>query len=153
MRKKESIRLNMLMSSRVPTDQSTVAAWTGWFWVTSLLFSNPTAAIKIPLFFFFLILSTGSEFLGFSSSDPVTVVLDDDGTIVADDAYFLCLPPNTKFMLLHEKETWAPVRRSKCVNICGTFHQLSLTDLSSFTFCAQWTVERPGWPGTLWWFS
>ncbi|TNM87222.1 hypothetical protein fugu_007452 [Takifugu bimaculatus] len=53
----------------------------------------------------------GSEFLGFSATDPVTVVLEDDGTIVADDAYFLCLPPNTKFMLLHEKETWAPVRR------------------------------------------
>uniref|UniRef100_H3DCI9 DNA fragmentation factor, alpha polypeptide n=2 Tax=Tetraodon nigroviridis TaxID=99883 RepID=H3DCI9_TETNG len=53
----------------------------------------------------------GSEFLGFRSSDPVTVVLEDDGTIVADESYFLCLPPNTKFMLLHEKEMWAPVRR------------------------------------------
>lgn len=55
----------------------------------------------------------GGEFLGFSSSDPVTVVLEDDGTIVEDEAYFLCLPLNTKFMLLHEKETWSPIRRSK----------------------------------------
>ncbi|KAM6928848.1 DNA fragmentation factor subunit alpha [Lycodopsis pacificus] len=53
----------------------------------------------------------GSEFLGFSPGDPVTVVLENDGTIVEDQAYFLCLPLNTKFMLLHEKETWSPVRR------------------------------------------
>lgn len=53
----------------------------------------------------------GCEFLGFTPSDPVKVVLEDDGTIVADEAYFLCLPMNTKFMLLHEKETWSPARR------------------------------------------
>ncbi|XP_040008609.1 DNA fragmentation factor subunit alpha [Xiphias gladius] len=53
----------------------------------------------------------GCEFLGFSPSDPVTVVLEDDGTIVEDQSYFLCLPSNTKFMLLHEKESWSPVRR------------------------------------------
>ncbi|KAK9515474.1 hypothetical protein VZT92_026119 [Zoarces viviparus] len=53
----------------------------------------------------------GSEFLGFSPGGPVTVVLENDGTIVEDQAYFLCLPLNTKFMLLHEKETWSPVRR------------------------------------------
>ncbi|XP_028266451.1 DNA fragmentation factor subunit alpha [Parambassis ranga] len=53
----------------------------------------------------------GSEFFGFSPSDPVTVVLENDGTIVEDQSYFLCLPVNTKFMLLHEKETWSPVRR------------------------------------------
>ncbi|KAE8293323.1 DNA fragmentation factor subunit alpha DNA fragmentation factor 45 kDa subunit [Larimichthys crocea] len=53
----------------------------------------------------------GREFLGFSPSEPVTVVLEDDGTIVEDQSYFLCLPLNTKFMLLHEKETWSPVRR------------------------------------------
>nr|XP_061802062.1 DNA fragmentation factor subunit alpha-like [Nerophis lumbriciformis] len=53
----------------------------------------------------------GSEFLGFTTHDPVTVVLEDDGTIVKDEAYFWCLPLNTKFMLLHEKETWSPLRR------------------------------------------
>ncbi|XP_040922537.1 DNA fragmentation factor subunit alpha [Toxotes jaculatrix] len=53
----------------------------------------------------------GCEFLGFSPSNQVTVVLEDDGTIVEDQAYFLCLPSNTKFMLLHEKESWSPVRR------------------------------------------
>ncbi|XP_034733275.1 DNA fragmentation factor subunit alpha [Etheostoma cragini] len=50
----------------------------------------------------------GREFLGFSPGEPVTVVLENDGTIVQDQAYFLCLPSNTKFMLLHEKETWSP---------------------------------------------
>lgn len=53
----------------------------------------------------------GCESLGFTSTDTVKVVLEDDGTIVEDDAYFLCLPLNTKFMLLHERETWSPVRR------------------------------------------
>ncbi|XP_033943882.1 DNA fragmentation factor subunit alpha [Pseudochaenichthys georgianus] len=53
----------------------------------------------------------GSESLGFSPAGPVSVVLEDDGTIVEDQAYFLCLPLNTKFMLLHERETWSPVRR------------------------------------------
>ncbi|XP_054465334.1 DNA fragmentation factor subunit alpha [Anoplopoma fimbria] len=53
----------------------------------------------------------GSEFLGLSPGEPVTVVLEDDGTIVEDQSYFLCLPLNTKFMLLHKKEKWSPVRR------------------------------------------
>ncbi|XP_030280126.1 DNA fragmentation factor subunit alpha [Sparus aurata] len=53
----------------------------------------------------------GCEFLGLSPSEPVTVVLEDDGTIVEDEAYFLCLPLNTKFMLLHEKEAWSPLRK------------------------------------------
>ncbi|KAM8863615.1 DNA fragmentation factor subunit alpha [Spinachia spinachia] len=53
----------------------------------------------------------GTEFLGFSPAQPVTVVLDVDGTIVEDEAYFLCLPSDTKFMLLHERETWSPARR------------------------------------------
>lgn len=53
----------------------------------------------------------GCEFLGYSPTDPVTVVLENDGTIVEDQAYFLCLPSNTKFMLLHEKEAWSPVRK------------------------------------------
>uniref|UniRef100_A0A3B4ZY44 CIDE-N domain-containing protein n=1 Tax=Stegastes partitus TaxID=144197 RepID=A0A3B4ZY44_9TELE len=38
--------------------------------------------------------------------DLVAVVLEKDGTIVENQAYFLCLPLNTKLMLLHEKETY-----------------------------------------------
>lgn len=80
--------------------------------------------------YIFSVLPTGGEFLGFTSSDAVTVVLEDDGTIVNDEAYFLCLPTNTKFMLLHEKERWSPVRRSKqgyvCVLLILTFPQHSL---------------------------
>ncbi|XP_038161937.1 DNA fragmentation factor subunit alpha [Cyprinodon tularosa] len=52
----------------------------------------------------------GCELLGVNPTEPVTVVLETDGTIVEDQAYFLCLPLNTKFMLLHDKETWAPAR-------------------------------------------
>lgn len=62
---------------------------------------------------YLMFILAGGEFLGFSCADSVTVVLEDDGTIVEDDAYFLCLPINTKFMLLHEKESWSPLRRSK----------------------------------------
>ncbi|KAJ0064505.1 hypothetical protein NL108_009462, partial [Boleophthalmus pectinirostris] len=51
------------------------------------------------------------ESLGFSPSSSVKVVLEEDGTIVEDQAYFLCLPLNTKFMLLAEKETWSPVKK------------------------------------------
>ncbi|KAL1021155.1 hypothetical protein UPYG_G00009530 [Umbra pygmaea] len=51
----------------------------------------------------------GSKTLGFSPSTSVSVVLEDDGTIVEDETYFLCLPPHTKFMLLNEEETWAPL--------------------------------------------
>lgn len=50
----------------------------------------------------------GRQCLGFNSSDSVTVVLENDGTVVEDQAYFLCLPSNTKFMLLNDKETWSP---------------------------------------------
>ncbi|XP_020785530.2 DNA fragmentation factor subunit alpha [Boleophthalmus pectinirostris] len=53
----------------------------------------------------------GGESLGFSPSSSVKVVLEEDGTIVEDQAYFLCLPLNTKFMLLAEKETWSPVKK------------------------------------------
>ncbi|KAM9751436.1 DNA fragmentation factor subunit alpha [Menidia menidia] len=53
----------------------------------------------------------GCEVLEISPTDSVTVVLENDGTIVEDQAYFLCLPTNTKFMLLHDKETWAPAKK------------------------------------------
>ncbi|XP_045884147.1 DNA fragmentation factor subunit alpha [Meles meles] len=38
---------------------------------------------------------------------PVTLVLAEDGTIVDDDDYFLCLPSNTKFVALANNEKWA----------------------------------------------
>ncbi|XP_026872126.2 DNA fragmentation factor subunit alpha isoform X1 [Electrophorus electricus] len=53
----------------------------------------------------------GSGKLGFDHGTPVLVTLEDDGTIVEDEDYFLCLPSNTKFMLLSEKEIWTPASR------------------------------------------
>ncbi|XP_070260163.1 DNA fragmentation factor subunit alpha [Myotis yumanensis] len=38
---------------------------------------------------------------------PITLVLAEDGTIVDDDDYFLCLPSNTKFVALAGNEKWA----------------------------------------------
>ncbi|XP_063173439.1 DNA fragmentation factor subunit alpha [Candoia aspera] len=40
------------------------------------------------------------------ASQPVTLVLAEDGTIVSDDDYFLCLPPNTKFVAVAKNEKW-----------------------------------------------
>ncbi|XP_020829776.1 DNA fragmentation factor subunit alpha [Phascolarctos cinereus] len=37
---------------------------------------------------------------------PITLVLAEDGTIVDDEDYFLCLPDNTKFVALTHNETW-----------------------------------------------
>ncbi|XP_074831728.1 DNA fragmentation factor subunit alpha [Carettochelys insculpta] len=43
---------------------------------------------------------------------PITVVLAEDGTIVNDEDYFLCLPPNTKFVVLSRNEKWI----SSCID-------------------------------------
>ncbi|GAB1289252.1 DNA fragmentation factor subunit alpha [Apodemus speciosus] len=40
------------------------------------------------------------------SLTPITLVLAEDGTIVDDDDYFLCLPSNTKFVALACNEKW-----------------------------------------------
>ncbi|XP_044301294.1 DNA fragmentation factor subunit alpha [Varanus komodoensis] len=41
------------------------------------------------------------------ASEPITLVLAEDGTIVDDEDYFLCLPPNTKFVALLKDEKWS----------------------------------------------
>nr|XP_020637868.1 DNA fragmentation factor subunit alpha [Pogona vitticeps] len=40
--------------------------------------------------------------------EPITLVLAEDGTIVDDEGYFSCLPPNTKFVVLAKDEEWSP---------------------------------------------
>ncbi|KAM5132139.1 DNA fragmentation factor subunit alpha [Mantella aurantiaca] len=40
--------------------------------------------------------------------EPVTLVLAEDGTIVEDDDYFLCLPEDTEFLILQGNKKWAP---------------------------------------------
>ncbi|XP_078498384.1 DNA fragmentation factor subunit alpha isoform X2 [Lissotriton helveticus] len=42
-------------------------------------------------------------------SQPITLVLEEDGTIVDDEDYFQCLPSNTKFMALSGIQTWTPM--------------------------------------------
>ena len=49
----------------------------------------------------------GSEKLGYD--EPMTVVLEEDGTIVEDEDYFELLEANTTFILLTDGETWKPV--------------------------------------------
>uniref|UniRef100_A0A8C8VK62 DNA fragmentation factor subunit alpha n=1 Tax=Pelusios castaneus TaxID=367368 RepID=A0A8C8VK62_9SAUR len=43
--------------------------------------------------------------------EPITLVLAEDGTIVDDEDYFLCLLPNTKFVALAKNEKWT----SSCI--------------------------------------
>ncbi|NXS13946.1 DFFA factor, partial [Neodrepanis coruscans] len=38
--------------------------------------------------------------------EPITLVLAEDGTIVDDEDFFLCLPHNTKFVALAKDEKW-----------------------------------------------
>lgn len=70
---------------------------------------------------------SGGEALGFSPSAPVSVVLEDDGTIVEDEDYFLCLPANSNFMLLNNNETWTPAQQGDITPIPGCFTILSIT--------------------------
>ncbi|XP_009075668.1 PREDICTED: DNA fragmentation factor subunit alpha, partial [Acanthisitta chloris] len=39
--------------------------------------------------------------------EPITLVLAEDGTIVDDEDYFLCLPANTMFVALAKDEKWS----------------------------------------------
>uniref|UniRef100_A0A8C0HI73 DNA fragmentation factor subunit alpha n=1 Tax=Buteo japonicus TaxID=224669 RepID=A0A8C0HI73_9AVES len=41
------------------------------------------------------------------AGEPITLVLAEDGTIVDDEDYFLCLPSNTKFVALAKNEKWS----------------------------------------------
>uniref|UniRef100_A0A8C5PMR9 CIDE-N domain-containing protein n=1 Tax=Leptobrachium leishanense TaxID=445787 RepID=A0A8C5PMR9_9ANUR len=53
-------------------------------------------------------LSLACKHLQFDSEkDQITLVLAEDGTIVEDEDYFLCLPPKTKFMVLTGNKKWA----------------------------------------------
>ncbi|XP_072282213.1 DNA fragmentation factor subunit alpha-like [Pyxicephalus adspersus] len=42
------------------------------------------------------------------TKEPVTLVLAEDGTIVDDEDYFLCLPEDTEFLILQGNKKWAP---------------------------------------------
>lgn len=41
------------------------------------------------------------------AQEPITLVLAEDGTIVDDEDYFLCLPSDTKFVALAKDEKWS----------------------------------------------
>ncbi|OWF41252.1 DNA fragmentation factor subunit alpha-like [Mizuhopecten yessoensis] len=49
----------------------------------------------------------GKEKVGLLPEEPVQVVLEEDGTEIDDDDYFLFLPQNTTLMLLARDQRWA----------------------------------------------
>jgi DNA fragmentation factor alpha subunit len=53
------------------------------------------------------------------SLTPITLVLAEDGTIVDDDDYFLCLPSNTKFVALACNEKWIYNDSGKKCRLCS----------------------------------
>jgi len=52
-------------------------------------------------------LFTGCEKLSYEGA--VSVVLEEDGTVVEDEDYFALLERNTTFILLTDGEKWKPV--------------------------------------------
>lgn len=54
-----------------------------------------------------------------NSLTPITLVLAEDGTIVDDDDYFLCLPSNTKFVALACNEKWTYNDSGKKWRLCN----------------------------------
>lgn len=50
----------------------------------------------------------GREKLGLGSDEPISIVLEGDGTQVDDGEYFQTLPENSIFMFLRSGESWHP---------------------------------------------
>ncbi|KAK1157327.1 DNA fragmentation factor subunit alpha-like isoform X1 [Acipenser oxyrinchus oxyrinchus] len=81
----------------------------------------------------------GRETLGMDSKVLVSVLLEEDGTIVEDEAYFMCLPPNTKFMILHSKERWGPAMRAVDGGTAWLGESIEIDELdSAFTGTESW---------------
>ncbi|XP_054705339.1 DNA fragmentation factor subunit alpha isoform X1 [Grus americana] len=65
--------------------------------------AEATRAAPLPL-----TVTTASGILAIDKArEPITLVLAEDGTIVDDEDYFLCLPSNTKFVALAKNEKWS----------------------------------------------
>lgn len=61
--------------------------------------------VVFGVFFFFFPSASGVLAID-KALEPITIVLAEDGTIVDDEDYFRCLPPNTKFVALAKDEKW-----------------------------------------------
>ncbi|XP_075695448.1 DNA fragmentation factor subunit alpha [Rhinoderma darwinii] len=70
---------------------------------------------------------------------PVTLVLAEDGTIIEDEDYFLCLPEDTEFVLLTGNKKWAP-----CMTDGGTMwlakDSVELDDVDGSNELPNWKV-------------
>lgn len=81
--------------------------------------------------------------LSFAGNDrPAQLLLDDDGTLVDDPAYFALLPPQTCFMLCDvEKHQWKCADRSSLIT--STVANNTRQDAPRFVKLA--TIERRQW--------
>lgn len=67
----------------------------------------------------YLFCSAASGILAIDEAkEPITLVLAEDGTIVDDEDYFLCLPSDTTFVALAKNEKW-PGKSLGTARECG----------------------------------
>ena len=69
------------------------------------------------------LLAKGSEKLGYS--EPMTVVLEEDGTVIEDEDCFELLEANTMFTLLTDGETWKPLWETAASGVDTVDHSIA----------------------------
>lgn len=52
---------------------------------------------------------SGRQLLGIPESEPVSAVLEEDGTEISDEDYFAFIRHNTTIMMLRTGQKWMPV--------------------------------------------
>ena len=86
--------------------------------------------------------------MGLSSEEPVSIVLEGDGTQVDDGEYFQTLPENSIYMFLRSGESWHPTGSDSIK--AGTFFSKtrqidnSLILAFSINFCPK-KSDLPGY--------
>lgn len=74
---------------------------------------------------------SGRQLLGIPESEPVSAVLEEDGTEISDEDYFAFIRHNTTIMLLRTGQKWMPVGAGNQMRFLGSifFHRVRHADL------------------------
>lgn len=63
---------------------------------------------------------SGRQLLGIPESEPVSAVLEEDGTEISDEDYFAFIRHNTTIMLLRTRQKWMPVGAGNQMRFLGS---------------------------------
>lgn len=63
---------------------------------------------------------SGRQLLGIPESEPVSAVLEEDGTEISDEDYFAFIRHNTTIMLLRTGQKWMPVGAGNQMRFLGS---------------------------------